>query len=830
MSVYKNGANWQDRILNHYPPASDGERYYKISGPDGDVIAEAAKLELLNTVLPGNEGTPVNATNLNTILAAMGETRWQYTADKTQAPYPENMIAYLDFSNSYTPLVGSFAPTQTGCSIVEGPTAETKAVQGTTASSGVDLNAKVIPLGKKTIRFRLKWDGTACTLVDETGGSAANFGTRITISAAGIITWTQYNGGSALFSVSTKAIPTGEWKDILCVWDGTTASNMVACFIDGELQIQATAAALPAELAVATNNTVLLNNAPLATGGDAGSASLITDFELYSDALYANTYTLAQTGYSLFDGATVRIRFHSINTGAHSLLNINETGNVPIDVSSITTDRWYTLTYFAADNCYREGTQAADIRTVRLYGEMPAYRGQIVSAGSNGAFAGFVGNNKTTPVSNNRYIPNASNDSFSRYLKDLDVYVFGVLSTITSNFNNGNTYAISLYVAKVNPDLSISYKAYTINTGFVYHSQNIGNGRSTPFATSNNARLQLFDTGNTLLFTVSGYEPAQRNSNYCVLVETYEVTVSADLSATVTGGSGALGQLFLQGTNVNIALLPLDAAFTRFTTTSTNPGGHLVYDRKLEQVTSENIAGTRVTGIFGLPTQVDCSPLGADTLAFRIGRYSGNYQIYTVRKEGAQYIFEANDSSTHVRIPGQPLCGITLTRYELALDSGGALNDTLVYLEKREKWASNNTFMSSKLNLFSIPGEALNNESVFGQACIDAPNILCCSLNTNSYILIIDEHLRVYRFRVSNQHSFSKAIFNGLLVSVNFVANAAHNVMVTGAALNNAICLGDAAPGEQVQVLFKGSVTLGTRPLSPVLDISEKKPGTYEVL
>ena len=827
MSVYKNGANWQDRILNHYPPASDGERYYKISGPDGDVIAEAAKLELLNTVLPGNEGTPVNATNLNTILAAMGETRWQYTADKTQAPYPENMIVYLDFSNSYTPLVGSFAPTQTGCSIVEGPTAETKAVQGTTVSSGVDLNAKVIPLGKKTIRFRLKWDGTACTLVDETGGSAANFGTRITISAAGIITWTQYNGGSALFSVSTKAIPTGAWKDILCVWDGTTASNMVACFIDGELQTQASAAALPADLAVATNNTVLLNNAPLATGGDAGSASLITDFELYSDALYANTYTLAQTGYSLFDGATVRIRFHSINTGANNLLNINETGNVPIDVSNITTDRWYTLTYFAADKSYKENTQAADIRTVKLYGEAPARRGQIISAGSNGAFAGFASTAKISSIANNRYVPNATYHSFSRYFKDLDVYVFGTLSTVTSSYATGNFYAISLYVAKINTDLSVSYKSYTINTGFVYHNANIGNGRSTPFATSNNARLQLFDTGNTLLFAVSGYEPTQRSGNWYTLVETYEVTVSADLSATVTGGSGALGQLFLHGTDANMALLPLDAAFTRFTT-SQNAGGNAVYDRKLKQVSGESIAGTRVSGFFGMPTQVDCAPLGADTLAFKIGQYSGNYRKYTVQKKGTQYIFIDASADSYTHIPGQPLCGISFTPRTIALDSG-SLNTTLVDLVKWENWSSN-SYMSNDHSLPSIIGDRIGNDSVMQQACIDAPNILCCHLGYSSYIIVVDEHLRVCRFRVSGQYSYCKAVFNGLLISVNLANNTAHTVMVVGATLNNAICLGDAAPGEQVQVLFKGSATLDNRPLSPVLDISETKPGTYEVL
>lgn len=352
MSVYQNGENWQDRILNHYPPAPDGERYYKITGPDGDVIAEAAKLELLNTVLPGNEGTPVNATNLNTILAAMGETRWQYTADKTQAPYPEGMIAYLDFSNSYTPLVGSFAPTQTGCAIVEGPTGETKAVQGTTVKSGVDLNAKVIPLGKKTIRFRLKWDGTACTLVDETGGSAANFGTRITISEAGIITWIQYNGGSALFSLDTGAITQDKWIDISFAWNGTTDAAMVMCFVDGTLQQQTAAVAVPAGEAAATNNTTLLNDSPLATSGNAGSTSLLTDFEVYDDALYANAYVLDQTGFSLFDGARIRIKFHAAPSGSIALLNINDTGNVQIQTGAADGE-WAELIYNTDAGVYK---------------------------------------------------------------------------------------------------------------------------------------------------------------------------------------------------------------------------------------------------------------------------------------------------------------------------------------------------------------------------------------------------------------------------------------------------------------------------------------------
>ena len=178
MSVYKDGANWQDRILNHYPPASDGERYYKIVKPDGTVVAEAAKLELLNTVLPGNEGTPVNATNLNTVLAALGHVKQQYSKAKLQEPYLESLLAYMDFNSNLTPVVGSFTGENNGCSFSTGPHSGSGSIVGAGATTGVTLSDKVVPFGAKTVRFRLKMSSLAAqTLLDETSLSTANYGT-----------------------------------------------------------------------------------------------------------------------------------------------------------------------------------------------------------------------------------------------------------------------------------------------------------------------------------------------------------------------------------------------------------------------------------------------------------------------------------------------------------------------------------------------------------------------------------------------------------------------------------------------------------------------------
>jgi hypothetical protein len=72
----------------------------------------------------------------------------------------------------------------------------------------------------------------------------------------------------------------------------------------------------------------------------------------------ATAYTLAQEGYSLFDGATVRFRLHTAS-GGNATLNINGTGAKPLrDVlgetmnEGIPAGTWLTATYSAAAGAY----------------------------------------------------------------------------------------------------------------------------------------------------------------------------------------------------------------------------------------------------------------------------------------------------------------------------------------------------------------------------------------------------------------------------------------------------------------------------------------------
>jgi hypothetical protein len=74
MAVYTDGKNWSDRTLAKYPaaPLGDNSRYYKMTKPDGTIVQEAVKLDLLNTVT--QPGMPASAGNLNSILAAKNIT------------------------------------------------------------------------------------------------------------------------------------------------------------------------------------------------------------------------------------------------------------------------------------------------------------------------------------------------------------------------------------------------------------------------------------------------------------------------------------------------------------------------------------------------------------------------------------------------------------------------------------------------------------------------------------------------------------------------------------------------------------------------------------
>lgn len=345
MSVYKEGANWQNRILNHYPPAPDGERYYRLVDAAGNVIQQAVKLELLNTVLPGNEGTPANAENFNTMLAAMGTATKNYNSAKVVAPYRDSALVITDFTDLTTPQLGEFTLTATGTTQVAGAHTGSNGRQGSGATSGLTANRRLVPIGARTIRFWLKpTAATAQTILDETNNNAANYGTTITMTAAYVVNVKVFSGGTTCININSAALTVNAWNHVVFAWDGTTKANRVRIYVNGTLSAQATCSNLPAAVEP-SYDTVLLNNAPITTA-NAGGTAVISELEIYEEAIYCDAYVLTQKGFSLFDGAKVRIKWGTtLATNVEPLLNINDSGNVPVITGATNANDWQELVY-----------------------------------------------------------------------------------------------------------------------------------------------------------------------------------------------------------------------------------------------------------------------------------------------------------------------------------------------------------------------------------------------------------------------------------------------------------------------------------------------------
>lgn len=124
----------------------------------------------------------------------------------------------------------------------------------------VQFNGKIIPIGAKSIRFKVKTTSNADNeiIFTETAGSAHS-GTQIALSnnklafllGKGIV-------GNPIFLVlSNKTINDGNWHDILCSWDGTTNTNAVKVHIDDMTVPDSQGTASQAEVNSSTYNFIM---------------------------------------------------------------------------------------------------------------------------------------------------------------------------------------------------------------------------------------------------------------------------------------------------------------------------------------------------------------------------------------------------------------------------------------------------------------------------------------------------------------------------------------------------------------------------------------------
>jgi len=299
---------------------------------------------------PTENGMALNKAKFDEFLAGSGELVDEFglTPGKTVAPFHSAMGAFLDFDNGLTPTVGSFSPTESGTTQIAGAYGYGR--QGTSTTSRINLNAKVIPPGAKTVRFRAKPIGALSGsqyILDESGSTASNSGMRFYKSGQHLQIGI-FNGSgvaSFIFTVNNVFTVLDTWYDIAFTWDGTTDNGGIRVYVDSVLRLQTTSTIeqnLPASL-----NTVLLNGA-YAGGSQGGTSIAIDEFETYSQALSdggLGGLTLTQPGFQLRDGALVRVKSPKNTPIGGTRFRINDGELYAVTGAGFTAGQWRDLVF-----------------------------------------------------------------------------------------------------------------------------------------------------------------------------------------------------------------------------------------------------------------------------------------------------------------------------------------------------------------------------------------------------------------------------------------------------------------------------------------------------
>lgn len=204
--------------------------------------------------------------------------------------YGVSWFKFDEASGNVTDSKGTSVGTVTGTTVVSGwdNTGKARSFNGT--SDYITFNTKAIPLGKKSIRFKVKKTSipTAVNMILEDCRGTATYGNAITIGTDGFLTWSSQRGvsGTPRFAIkSSISICDNLWHDILLTWDGTTSVNGVKMFVDNMITPNTTATAIDLETTATTYNLRIgaeQNNAPPVLYFFNGQ---LDEMEIYNDVI-----------------------------------------------------------------------------------------------------------------------------------------------------------------------------------------------------------------------------------------------------------------------------------------------------------------------------------------------------------------------------------------------------------------------------------------------------------------------------------------------------------------------------------------------------------------
>lgn len=184
--------------------------------------------------------------------------------------YATNFISFDEVGGSAYDKIGGYIGTfSNNPTRVDGWNGNGFAMNFSGANQYITFNNPIIPIGAKSIRFKIKTTQTTTGIImSQTLGTTRN-GTQISISNGNISFLIGKSvSGSPIFDViSNKKINDGQWHDVLFVWDGTTNINSVEIYIDDMLipDVTGTSSGLETlapsnNLRIGTNNSSPLNS------------------------------------------------------------------------------------------------------------------------------------------------------------------------------------------------------------------------------------------------------------------------------------------------------------------------------------------------------------------------------------------------------------------------------------------------------------------------------------------------------------------------------------------------------------------------------------------
>ncbi|WP_340026896.1 LamG domain-containing protein [Paenibacillus sp. FSL H7-0940] len=159
-----------------------------------------------------------------------------------------------------------------------------KAKQFSGSAQYIRFNARIMPVGAKSIRFKIKTTALSGTIIANHDNSAnSRNGLAVTLTNGSVV-FTLLHGNNSTFPFqvrTTTLVNDGKWHDILFTWDGTTSNNGIKLYVDNMYTPEVIGASYYVEINTPQDN---LSIAGSYAGGTLLNGSL-DEIEIYNQAI-----------------------------------------------------------------------------------------------------------------------------------------------------------------------------------------------------------------------------------------------------------------------------------------------------------------------------------------------------------------------------------------------------------------------------------------------------------------------------------------------------------------------------------------------------------------